>query len=90
MSAFDDFSHRGGFPAFFELAVHLRKTHLETEFFGELTPLEFVSRFRRHWDRGLKWTALVYSVRAAIESQSARGHGNRARRRSQSLKKASR
>lgn len=81
MSSFDDFSHRKGFPAGMELHAELNMNAWEGEIFGDLPILVFVSRFRRHLDRGLKWAILCLSIRTAIERQSARGNGNRWKRR---------
>lgn len=85
MSCFDDFSHRDGCPAGVQLNAELRFAAWEGELFGDLPVLEFVSRFRRYLDRGLKWSILCLHIRTAIERQSAHGNGNRARRRAAQL-----
>lgn len=82
MSAFDDFSHRNHFPAGMELGALLNLNAVEGELFVDLPLVQFLSRFRRHWDRGLKRSAIVLHVRHAIECGNRDcGHGNRARRR---------
>lgn len=86
MSSFDDFSHRSPFPAGVELNAELNMNAWEGEIFGDLPVLVFVSRFRRYLDRGLKWSILCLHIRTAIERQSARGNGNRARKRAEALK----
>lgn len=89
MSAFDDFSHRNHFPAGIELAALLNPNAVEGELFGDLPLVQFLSRFRRHWDRGVKYSALVLHVRHAIECGNRDcGHGNRAKRRLQKLRAA--
>lgn len=88
MSCFDDFSHRKGFPAGMELHAELRMAAWEGELFGDLPVLEFVSRFRRYLDRGLKWSLLCLHIRTEIARQSGRGKGNRAKRRAAQLGRA--
>ncbi len=81
MSAFDDYSFRGHYPAGMELVALLNFSAVEGELFGDLPVLQFVSRYHRYLDRGKKWEIYVWSVRTEIERFGSRGNGNRARRR---------